>query len=125
MRSIDKFNTAVNSGKHICVGLDPDIEKIPDHLKNSDDPVFLFNKSIIDTTREETAAYKLNFAFYEATGIEGLTSLKKTIDYIHNNPVRAGIVSNPEDYLYSSARNYAKLDSLIDVICLDLQWKTY
>ena len=51
--------------------------------------------------------------------------ITQKIDYIHNNPVRAGIVSNPEDYLYSSARNYAKLDSLIDVICLDLQWKTY
>jgi len=117
MRSIDKFNTAVNSGKHICVGLDPDIEKIPDHLKNSDDPVFLFNKSIIDTTREETAAYKLNFAFYEATGIEGLSSLKKTIEYIGNDifiigDAKRGDIGSTSAMYAKSVFDYFKCDSV-------------
>ncbi|PIX94750.1 MAG: orotidine-5'-phosphate decarboxylase [Ignavibacteria bacterium CG_4_10_14_3_um_filter_37_18] len=82
MKSIDKFYSAVNNGKHICVGLDTDIKMIPDHLKLTDDPIFLFNKAIIDATRAKAAAYKLNFAFYEAAGIEGLKSLKRTIEYI-------------------------------------------
>jgi len=82
MYSIEKFYSAVETGKHICVGLDADIKKIPSHLSKSADPIFLFNKEIIDATRSNVAAYKLNFAFYEANGIEGLTSLKKTIDYI-------------------------------------------
>lgn len=47
------------------------------------------------------------------------------VEYIHNNPVRAGIVSNPEDYVYSSARNYANMESLLDVILIDMPWKTY
>lgn len=51
--------------------------------------------------------------------------IREKIEYIHNNPVRAGIVSNPEDYLYSSARNYASMESLLDVVLIDLPWKTY
>ena len=51
--------------------------------------------------------------------------VEQKLTYIHNNPVKSGIVLNPEDYLYSSARNYAGLDSVIDVIVLDLGWKTY
>lgn len=51
--------------------------------------------------------------------------IEQKVHYIHNNPVRRGIVVNPEDYLYSSARNYAGLESVIDVIELDFRWKTY
>jgi REP element-mobilizing transposase RayT len=50
--------------------------------------------------------------------------IEQKLNYIHNNPVRSGIVVNAEDYLYSSARNYAELESVIDVIKLDLRWKT-
>ena len=50
--------------------------------------------------------------------------IEQKVEYIHNNPVRAGIVLQPEDYLYSSARNYAELDNLIDVIRIDFRWKT-
>lgn len=50
--------------------------------------------------------------------------IEQKVDYIHNNPVRAGIVSRPEDYIYSSASNYAELDSIIDVIKIDFKWKT-
>jgi REP element-mobilizing transposase RayT len=50
--------------------------------------------------------------------------IEQKVNYIHNNPVRSGIVSSPEDYLYSSASNYAERDSIIDVIKLDIKWKS-
>lgn len=68
----------------LCVGLDSDIDKIPVHLKNSDDPVFEFNRRIIDVTMKFAVAYKPNLAFYESRGIEGLRSLQRTMDYLEN-----------------------------------------
>lgn len=67
---------------YLCVGLDTDIEKIPAHLKSVPDPVFEFNKQIIDATLPYAVAYKLNTAFYEALGTPGWESLKKTFEYI-------------------------------------------
>lgn len=69
----------------LCVGLDTDIDKIPRHLLNTEDPVFEFNKAIIDATKDYCVAYKPNLAFYESMGANGLLSLKKTIDYIPDN----------------------------------------
>jgi len=66
----------------VCVGLDTDLEKIPKHLLDKADSIFTFNKAIIDTTTDLVCAYKPNIAFYEAQGISGLKSLKKTIDYL-------------------------------------------
>lgn len=66
----------------LCVGLDTDIEKIPRHLFAEEDPVFAFNKAIIDATKDYTIAYKINTAFYEAQGVKGWISLGKTLDYI-------------------------------------------
>jgi orotidine-5'-phosphate decarboxylase len=66
----------------LCIGLDTDVNKIPKHLLETDDPVFEFNKQIIDATKDLCVAYKPNLAFYEVTGAKGLKSLKKTIDYI-------------------------------------------
>ncbi|MBP1646125.1 MAG: pyrF [Bacteroidetes bacterium] len=66
----------------LCVGLDSDINKIPSHLLNEEDPVFEFNKAIIDSTLPYCVAYKPNLAFYESRGIKGLVSLKKTMDYL-------------------------------------------
>ncbi|HID96035.1 MAG TPA: orotidine-5'-phosphate decarboxylase [Candidatus Latescibacteria bacterium] len=66
----------------LCVGLDADISKLPSHLLKQDDPIFTFNRSIIDSTRDLVCGYKLNIAFYEFLGREGLDALKKTIDYI-------------------------------------------
>lgn len=66
----------------VCVGLDSDLEKIPKHLLTCKDPVFTFNKTIIDATYDLVCAYKPNIAFYEAQGIKGLRSLGKTIDYL-------------------------------------------
>jgi len=67
----------------LCVGLDSDIEKIPSFLKNLDDPVFEFNKRIIDATIDLAVAFKPNLAFYESRGVEGLNSLQKTVDYLN------------------------------------------
>lgn len=69
----------------LCVGLDTDIRKIPQHLLDLDDPIFEFNKAIIDATLPYAVAYKPNIAFYEAHGIKGWESLKKTIDYLPEN----------------------------------------
>lgn len=66
----------------LCVGLDTDTTKIPKHLFAEEDPVFAFNKAIIDATKDYTVAYKINTAFYEAQGIKGWISLGKTLDYI-------------------------------------------
>lgn len=66
----------------LCVGLDTDLEKIPSFLREEEDPIFSFNKAIIDATKEFTIAYKLNTAFYEAQGVKGWISLQKTLEYI-------------------------------------------
>ena len=67
----------------LCVGLDTDPAKMPEHLRAERDGVFLFNRAIIDATIDYCVAYKPNLAFYEALGIEGLRQLKLTMDYIH------------------------------------------
>lgn len=69
----------------LCVGLDSDIKKIPAHLLGEEDPVFAFNKAIIDATVDYTIAYKPNVAFYECRGVEGWKSLERTIHYIKAN----------------------------------------
>jgi len=67
---------------YLCVGLDTDIQKVPRHLLDFPDPVFEFNRQIIDATRDYCVAYKPNIAFYEAGGRKGWESLQKTLDYI-------------------------------------------
>lgn len=66
----------------LCVGLDTDIQKIPQHLLDTSDPMFSFNKEIIDATAEFTVAYKPNLAFYESQGSAGIMSLEKTVSYV-------------------------------------------
>jgi orotidine-5'-phosphate decarboxylase len=70
---------------YLCVGLDTDLRKIPQHLLDETDPVFAFNKAIIDATADLAVAYKPNIAFYEALGPRGWESLQKTLDYIPND----------------------------------------
>lgn len=67
---------------YLCVGLDTDLDKIPKHLLSEKDPVFEFNKQIIDATYDHCIAYKPNLAFYEALGTKGWESLQKTLEYI-------------------------------------------
>jgi orotidine-5'-phosphate decarboxylase len=76
------FEQIKKKKSYLCVGLDTDLQKIPKHLLSSADPVFEFNKQIIDATHEYTVAYKPNIAFYEALGPKGWESLQRTLDYI-------------------------------------------
>jgi orotidine-5'-phosphate decarboxylase len=69
----------------LCIGLDTDLNKIPTLLLNNEDPIFSFNKAIIDATHHLCVAYKPNTAFYEAHGVKGWQSLEKTIQYINSN----------------------------------------
>jgi len=69
----------------LCIGLDVDLEKIPAHLLETADPIFEFNKQIIDATHDLAVAYKPNTAFYEAYGLDGWKSLEKTINYLNEN----------------------------------------
>jgi len=69
----------------LCVGLDPDIEKMPKHILEVEDPIFEFNREIIDATADHCIGFKPNNAFYEAYGLSGIESLEKTIKYIRNN----------------------------------------
>lgn len=69
----------------LCVGLDTDIKKIPQHLLKEEDPIFSFNKAIIDATAPYCIAYKPNLAFYESMGIKGWISFEKTIKYLNEN----------------------------------------
>lgn len=66
----------------LCVGLDSDINKIPEHLLESDDPLYAFNKAIVDATAPYCVAYKPNVAFYESQGVQGWMALEKTVAYI-------------------------------------------
>lgn len=75
-KTIEKNNSL------LCIGLDSDIAKIPPHLQSENDPLFIFNKAIIDATSDLVCSYKLNLAFYEARGINGASEMKKTINYI-------------------------------------------
>ncbi len=69
----------------LCVGLDTDMDKIPAHLLETEDPIFEFNKAIIDATKDYCVAYKPNIAFYECLGVKGWESLRKTLEYIPKN----------------------------------------
>ena len=71
-----------STGSYLCVGLDTDLTKIPPHLHSAKDPVFEFNRRIIDATKAHCVAYKLNTAFYEAEGVKGWETMEKTVNYI-------------------------------------------
>lgn len=80
----------------LCVGLDTDINKIPEHLRNNEDPIFDFNKAIIDATAPYCVCYKPNLAFYEAFGSKGIISFEKTIDYLKT--------SYPDHFIIADAK---------------------
>ena len=69
----------------LCVGLDTDLKKVPQHILKEEDPIFSFNKAIIDATADYCVAYKPNLAFYEAFGVKGLMAFEKTVKYLKEN----------------------------------------
>lgn len=93
----------------LCVGLDTDLEKIPPHLLKEQDPVFAFNKAIIDATAAYTVAYKPNIAFYESMGVQGWVSLEKTIQYLDENyPEIFTIADAKRGDIGNTSKMYAK-----------------
>ncbi len=93
----------------LCVGLDVDLEKIPPHLLELEDPIFSFNKAIIDATHELCVAYKPNIAFYEAYGIKGWRALEKTINYLNTNyPEVFTIADAKRGDIGNTSTHYAK-----------------
>ncbi len=78
----------------LCVGLDTDIKKIPQHLLNEEDPIFAFNKAIIDATAPYCVSYKPNLAFYEAFGVKGIMAFEKTVKYLKENYPKHFIIAD-------------------------------
>lgn len=102
----------------LCVGLDTDINKIPKHLLNEEDPIFAFNKAIIDATASYCIAYKPNLAFYECYGTKGWTALEKTVNYIKkNHPDQFIIADAKRGDIGNTSAMYAK--SLFEEIDVD------
>jgi len=91
---------------YLCVGLDTDITKIPRHLLSEPDPVFAFNKQVIDATKEFCVAYKINTAFYEALGLMGWEAMEKTVDYIPSTHFR--IADAKRGDIGNTSAQYAK-----------------
>ncbi|WP_462317902.1 orotidine-5'-phosphate decarboxylase [Marinilabilia sp.] len=85
MTSQEIFEQVKKKKSFLCVGLDSDINKIPHFLYDTSDPVFAFNKEIIDATHDLAVAYKPNLAFYESMGVSGWNTLEKTVNYIRYN----------------------------------------
>ncbi len=93
----------------LCIGLDVDLTKIPKHLLKTEDPIFEFNKAIIDATHHLCVAYKPNTAFYEAYGLKGWQALKKTIDYLNvNHPNHFTIADAKRGDIGNTSSMYAK-----------------
>lgn len=109
MKKQDIINQIKSKKSFLCVGLDTDIKKIPQHLLNEEDPVFAFNKAIIDATAKYAIAYKPNTAFYEVYGTKGWISLEKTINYIKENyPEMFVIADAKRGDIGNTSANYAR-----------------
>ncbi len=116
MNALEKLSKKNSEGKIICVGLDTDINKIPSHLKTTDNAIFNFNKSIIEKTYKSAAAYKLNFAFYEKLGTEGFEILKETIGIIPDDlliigDAKRGDIGNTSKMYADSIFNFFQCDA--------------
>ena len=102
---------------YLCVGLDTDITKIPMHLLSEPDPVFAFNKAIIDATKDLCVAYKINTAFYEAIGVKGWEAMEKTVRYIGDEhfkiaDAKRGDIGNTSDQYAKAFFETLSFDSI-------------
>ncbi len=115
------FDIIKQKNSFLCVGLDSDIQKIPTHLKKEKDPVFAFNKQIIDATHQYAMAYKPNIAFYERLGAKGWESLAKTMEYLE--PLRKDlflIADAKRGDIGNTSKQYA--DTFFDKSCAGLEF---
>lgn len=117
MTKQELFNQIIKKESFLCVGLDADLEKIPDHLLELDDPIFEFNKQIIDATKDYCVAYKPNLAFYESLGVKGWESLQKTLEYIPSDiftiaDAKRGDIGNTSKMYAKTFFEYFNFDSV-------------
>jgi orotidine-5'-phosphate decarboxylase len=94
MNSKELFQNILKKKSFLCVGLDPEITRLPASVAGADDPIFEFNRRIIDATHKYTAAYKPNFAFYESYGQRGMAALDKTVRYINKLDTNIFIIAD-------------------------------
>ena len=116
MQSIQKLKSANSAGKFVCVGLDTDPLKLPSHLSSFNNSVVEFNRRIIEATKESAAAYKLNLAFYESEGIDGLKNLEETLSFIPKQILtiadgKRGDIGNTSSLYAKSIYEHFKFDS--------------
>jgi len=109
MNATQLFENIKRKKSFLCVGLDTDITKIPQHLLKHEDPMFEFNKIIVDATKDMTVAYKPNLAFYECMGAAGLVTLEKTVKYIRQACPDAFIIADAKrGDIGNTSKMYAK-----------------
>jgi orotidine-5'-phosphate decarboxylase len=109
MTSSELFLKIQQKQSFLCVGLDSDPAKLPAHLKSMEDPVFEFNKQIIDATHNFAVAYKPNIAFYESSGVKGWVSLQKTLDYLRKKDPGLFVIADAKrGDIGNTSRMYAK-----------------
>ena len=117
MNKEELINQIKEKQSFLCIGLDTDISKIPQYLLQEEDPIFEFNKKIIDSTKDLCVAYKPNIAFYESLGAKGWESLQKTVDYIPNNiftiaDAKRGDIGNTSKMYANAFFNTLNFDSI-------------
>jgi orotidine-5'-phosphate decarboxylase len=117
MTKKELINEIKSKKSFLCIGLDTDLNKIPKHLLAAKDPIFEFNKVIIDATKDFCVAYKPNIAFYESCGPKGWESLEKTINYIPKNcftiaDAKRGDIGNTSTYYAKTFFDYLNFDSV-------------
>ena len=114
------FENIKRKRSFLCVGLDTDIKKIPQHLLADEDPIFAFNKEIIDATADLCVAYKPNLAFYESLGVKGWIAFEKTVEYIKKNypdqfiiaDAKRGDIGNTSELYARSFFDHLNIDSV-------------
>ena len=120
MNKQELFRNIRKKQSFLCVGLDTDIKKIPHHLLQEKDPIFEFNKAIIDATADYCVAYKPNLAFYESLGVKGYTAFEKTVDYLREQypdqfviaDAKRGDIGNTSEMYARSFFDYMDLDAV-------------
>lgn len=117
MNKEELINQIKEKQSFLCIGLDTDIKKIPQHLLREEDPIFEFNKQIIDATKDLCVAYKPNIAFYESLGAKGWESLEKTVDYIPKDiftiaDAKRGDIGNTSKMYANAFFNTLNFDSI-------------
>ncbi len=120
MTKQELFENIKKKKSFLCIGLDTDIKKIPSFLLEEEDPIYTFNKAIVDATAKYCVAYKPNTAFYESMGVEGIISMEKTIEYIRTKypdqfiilDAKRGDIGNTSEMYAASAFEHLKASAV-------------